>query len=256
MGVENFLKNIFMKKEAFIVSRGNDAIGLALESIRTLTEKRVLLVPDQGGWISYPKLAKKHGFEFREVKTDRGVIVIDELVKSLEGVGCFLFTGLAGYYAEQPIDEILKICKENEVFVVNDISGCFGSDLCKGDFLVGSCGKGKVVNYGKHGFIVTDFLEKSLQKDKGVKYDSELFDYLKRAPERFKRLLSLAGKVKEDLKDFDVFHKEKRGVNVIASFDERIIDYCKENNYEYVICPKSFKVNEKAISIELKRLEL
>jgi len=48
-------------------------------------------------------------------------------------------------------------------------------------------------------------------------------------------------------------------INVIIKFDDeevkqRIIEYCKENNLEYTVCPRYIRVNENAVSIELKRL--
>jgi len=254
MNVEDFLEKQFGMEKALVVSRGNEGIEIALKVVKSLTEKKVLLIPDQGGWISYPKIAKKLGFEIRELKTDRGVIILDWLEKNLDGVAAALFTGFAGYYAEQPVDKIIKICKENNVVVVNDVSGCFGSDLCKGDFLVGSFGKGKIVNYGNYGMVCSNFLKKSLQKS--VEYDFKLINYVKDANQRLNNLMVLAERVKSELVNFDVFHREKRGVNVIVGYDERVIGYCNKKGYEYVICPKSFKVNEKAISIELKRLDV
>ena len=251
MKVESLLKDMFGKKHALVVERGNDAISIALESLKFYTEKRVLLISDQGGWISYPKLAKEHGFKIRKLKTNRGVIILEELEKSLNHIAGFLFTGFAGYYAEQPVDEIVKICKDKGVFVINDISGCFSSDLCKGDFLVASFGKAKVVNYGKYGFVCSDF---DLVGE-SVEYDDGLFDYLKKASERLEKLMKLAEKVKEDLKDFDIFHRDLRGINVIVEYNDKVIEYCKKKGYEYVLCPKDFKVKEKAISIELKRLK-
>jgi len=251
------IKKVTGHENIVITSRGNEAIKLALGNIKDLTDKKVLLIPDQGGWLSYKKIPLDLGFEIRELKTDKGVVVLDELINSLEGVGCFLFTGFAGYYAEQPIGDILRICKEKNVFVVNDVSGCFGDkDLCKGDFLVCSFGKWKVVDYGKYGFV-SSLLEKvCIEKSVKVDDDKALKEKIKRASERLKKLLKLAAKVKVDLKDFNVFHDDLQGVNVIVEYDEKILDYCKEKGYEYVICPKYHKVNEKAISIELKRLEL
>ena len=35
---------------------------------------------------------------------------------------------------------------------------------------------------------------------------------------------------------------------------DKIIKYCKENNYEYTLCPRYIRVNENAVSIEVKRL--
>ena len=73
---------------------------------------------------------------------------------------------------------------------------------------------------------------------------------------KFKKLLKLSEKVKKDLDKFEVLHKDKRGVNVVVKFDPKIIEYCEKKGYQHVLCPSYIRVNEKAISIELKRLDL
>jgi len=257
-----WIQKITSHNNVIIASRGNEAIKFALENIKIILgkgsiEKKIILIPDQGGWLSYKKIPIELGFEIRELKTDKGVIILDELEKSLDNVAAFLFTSFAGYYAEQPLEEISKICRGKNVFVIEDASGSFGDKkLCNGklsDFIVSSFGEGKVVNYGKYGFVSTNL---TLQCDELKEVEDGLKEKVLMAPQRLKKLLRLSKKVKEELKDFNIFHREKKGVNVITEFDERIIDYCKRKNYESVICPKYYKVNEKAISIELKRLDL
>jgi len=71
---------------------------------------------------------------------------------------------------------------------------------------------------------------------------------------------SVRKKVINDLKDFKIIHKEKKGINVVVKYHnerekERVIDYCKSKNLEYVLCPNYIKVNERAVSIEIKRLK-
>lgn len=259
------IKKLTGHGNVLITSRGNEAIEVALGTINKLTEKKVILIPDQGGWISYKELPQKQGFEIRELKTDKGVVVLDELKNNLKDVAGFLFTSFAGYYAEQPLEEISKICKEKGVYVIEDVSGSFGDEkLCNGnlsDFIVCSFGKWKIVDYGKYGFVSSNL---DLIKSKSLRCDKDLVNRIKEAPKRLKRLLELSEKVKEELKGYEVFYKNKRGINVIVKYDgknflgkdsSKIIDYCKNKGYEYVLCPKSFKVMEKAISIELKRLK-
>ena len=41
----------------------------------------------------------------------------------------------------------------------------------------------------------------------------------------------------------------------IHNVKQRIIDYCNENNLEFTECPRYIRINEPAISIEVKRLE-
>ena len=77
-------------------------------------------------------------------------------------------------------------------------------------------------------------------------------------------------KIKQDLKDFEIIHKNKKGINVLVRFKDekernKLINYCETNNFKYKLCKKvsntktsifSFiKVNENAISIEVQRLK-
>ena len=50
-------------------------------------------------------------------------------------------------------------------------------------------------------------------------------------------------------------------MNVVVRFEdeeekEQLINYCEEKGFEYVECPKYIRIEEDAISIELKRLQL
>jgi hypothetical protein len=68
-------------------------------------------------------------------------------------------------------------------------------------------------------------------------------------------------KVKNDLRSFNIIHRDKNGINVIVGFKdqkekESIINYCGSNGYEFTECPRYIRVNADAISIEIKRLKL
>ena len=69
-----------------------------------------------------------------------------------------------------------------------------------------------------------------------------------------------AMKVKEDLKRFNIIHPDSRGINVVVKFSgdiekAEIISYCNQNKLEFTLCPRYIRVNEKAISIEIKRID-
>ena len=62
-----------------------------------------------------------------------------------------------------------------------------------------------------------------------------------------------------ELAKYEILHKNSKGINVIVKFNnekekQEIIDYCKSNNYEYTLCPKTIRVLDTAISIEVKRI--
>jgi len=250
----NLLKKYTKHKNAVILNSGNDAIFEALKLVRRVNPKNKILIPDQGGWLTYEKYIVRNGFEVVKLKTNKGVLNLDNLKRDINGAAALLITSFAGYYAEQPLEEISKICKKNQCLLIEDASGSIGdSVLCNGllsDIIVGSFGKWKIVDYGNYGFISSNFNLKP-----GIEVNGGLFNKIKNAPNRLNKLLKLNENVKFDLQDYNIFHKEKRGINVITEYHEDVIGYCKRKGYEYVICPKEIRVNEKAISIELKRLE-
>lgn len=247
------LKKYTKHRNVAITESGDDALLAALKIVRRINPKRNILIPDQGGWLTYKDYPKRFGFDILELKTNRGVINLDALRNSIGGAAALLITSFSGYYAEQPLKEISKMCRSNGCLLVEDVSGSLGDGiLCNGeyaDIIIGSFGKWKIVDYGRYGFISSNLGLNVISLDG----DSKLFDKIKDARLRLDKLVRLSEKVKRDLDSFDIFHRDKRGINVIVGYDEKIIDYCDNNGYEYVICPKYIKVMEKAISIELKR---
>jgi len=261
------MKKLTRHKYVHFTNRGNAAIFMALAMAKKMNEKPKLLIPDQGGWPSYKNYPKYFGFEVVQLKTDYGVVDLKELKKMIkkEDVSAFIFTSLAGYFAEQPLRKIKTACKKKGCLVIEDASGAIGdTKLCNGkwsDITVGSFGKWKPVNYGYGGWISTN--EKSyFEKIRDVvsmfkvheRFYRDIMKFIRK--NKFKKLIKLSAKVKEDLKDFDVIHRDKRGVNVVVKFDPKVIDYCKEKDYQHILCPNYIRVNERAVSIELKRLNL
>ena len=251
------LRRYTKHKNVAIVSRGNEAISEALKMIKRITSKKKVLIPDQGGWLTYEKYIAQNELEAVKLRTDRGIINLGILNSNIAGAAALLITSFAGYYAEQPLAEIAKICKQNQCLLIEDASGAVGdARLCNGlvsDIIVGSFGEGKVVDNGTYGFISTNF-NLRIENIQEALTDTRLLNKLKAAPERLRKLLKLSENVKFDLQDYEIFHRNRRGINVITEFNDKIIEYCNRKGYEYVICPKSIKINENAISIELKRL--
>ena len=62
------LKNFTRHREVKIVSSGNLALFIALHSIK----RKVILIPDQGGWISYKTYPLILNRKIREVRTNYG----------------------------------------------------------------------------------------------------------------------------------------------------------------------------------------
>lgn len=274
----DILKKLTKHNNIELTSRGNTAIFAALYCARKLvldeknsiTRKNVI-IPDQGGWLTYEKYSQMLELEVKKVKTDFGIIDLGDLKKISKNACAIIYSNPAGYFAEQPTKEIYNICKKNECLVILDVTGCIGDNkLCNGDyadFTLSSFGRWKPVNVGYGGFVSTqkkEYFDKAKEIFKTTSFDKKYFPLLekklKALDKRLEFFYKKAIKVKNDLKNSDIIHKDKKSINVIVKFNsdkqkEKIINYCKTNNLEYTLCPRYIRVMDNAISIEIKRLE-
>ncbi|MBI4453229.1 DegT/DnrJ/EryC1/StrS aminotransferase family protein [Candidatus Woesearchaeota archaeon] len=291
------IKQYTNHKYVVLTNSGDLAIYAAMYYLSKAGYEQII-IPDQGGWLSYKKFPVQFNLKIIEVKTDKGVILIDELEKvcglsnsnktinseKLKRKTALIITSFAGYYAEQPLKEISEICRKNNVLLIEDtnavgdkiikankqITKTNKHRLCNGklsDIIVCSFGKWKVVNNYQGGFIssndkavINDInsTKEIADKIKPVNLDYEkLFENLKTAHERLNFLIETCSQIKQELNEIgvNVFHKDKRGIVAITEYNDKVIDYCKKNKLEYTVCPRYIRVNEKAISIEVKRIE-
>ncbi|MFH1455386.1 MAG: DegT/DnrJ/EryC1/StrS family aminotransferase [archaeon] len=260
------LKKLTKHDYVKFTDRGNSAIFIALSIAKKVNPRPHLLIPDQGGWISYKRYPLFFNYNIQEVKTDNGIIDLKDLKKKSKNASALIITSFAGYFAEQPLRRIATVCKKNGCLLIEDASGAIGdTKLCNGkhsDIIVGSFGKWKPINYGYGGFISVkepSYFSEAKETLSMIKVHPQMYKdlpkYLKKT--RYKKLLKLAEKVKKDLpKDVKIYHKDKRGLNVITEFKPKVINFCEKNNYPYLLCPNYIRINEKTISIELKRLDL
>ncbi len=259
--IQEFTKH----KHVRITDRGNSAIFVAMAIAQKVNRKPFLLIPDQGGWISFRTYPRILGFDIKEIQTDRGILNLKTLEEGTKNASALIMTSFAGYFAEQPLKEISDICRRNDCLLIEDASGALGDKtLCNGnlsDIIVGSFGRWKPINLGYGGFISVQNKEMfndakehfSLIKVHNKLYE-EILPIFKK--DRLNKLLKLQKEVKEDLKDVKIFHEDKRGLNVVTEYSTKVLKYCQRNGYSYVLCPTYIRLNEKAISIELKRLDL
>ena len=257
MEVQEKLQELTGKQKIKLVKSGDHAILSVLKFCKNQGKEKVL-IQDQGGWLTYRDYPKKAGLEKVELKTDYGIIDLEDLKENADEKSVLLVNSLNGYFSEQPMEEIAEICAEKKCLLVNDASGSIGTELAQiGDIIIGSFGKDKPVNLHYGGFIAFDedySFEGEFDPSKSDALDEEL-DKL------FARQLRWNGmhwKIKADLKDFDIIHKDKTGINVVVRFKdekekEKIIQYCDENKLPYTICPRYIRVNCDAVSIEVKR---
>lgn len=234
-----------------LLNSGDSAILCALYVVKRLGLK--LQIPDQGGWISYKTFPKIFDLEVEELETDYGLIK-----QCSEAV---LVPNPAGYFAEQNLGRIKKQAK----LMILDASGSVGKLTGDADIVIGSFGKWKPVNLGYGGFFATnnrDYYNWAKELFSVLKFEgseSQLIEKFDRLVNRYRMFEDHTRRIKNELRDWDIIHRNKKGINVVVKYNteeewEQLRQYCLRHGYEYVECPKYIKVNEKAISIEVKRL--
>ena len=254
------LKEIFGKKGIKLVESGDHAIKSVLQFCKDNGRKKVL-IQDQGGWLTYKDYAKKVGLEIILLKTDYGLIDLNDLSSKADSSSVLLVNSLNGYFSEQAMGLITDICISKKCFLINDASGSIGTLSGEiGDLIICSFGKDKPVNLHYGGCIAFD--DESLEFE--GEFDSEKLEKLSKELDNLyaKQMQweEVHWKIKNDLIDFDIIHRDKTGINVIVKFSseeekEKIIKYCDSKKYEYTICPRYIRVNCNAISIEVKRIQ-
>ncbi len=261
------LKRLTSHEHIEIVLRGNSAILSAL----TIAKKKVL-IPEEGGWLTYLQFPKKLGLESETIKCNDAVIDLKDLKVKLNDknnpADVLLYQNPGGYHAEQPIKEIYSLCKKHGCKVILDLSGGIGTRLCDGnyaDILVCSFGEGKLIEAHTGGFIscrdkeIFDQIKDSfkvLNEEERLKL---ILKKIEELPQRIKFLTEKRKKILSDLKDFYLVNKTHLGFVVVVKYNfelekEKIISYCQKNHLEYTECPRYIRLNQKAISIEVKRL--
>lgn len=248
-----------------LTDRGNAAISAAL----ALTPRnKKILIPAEGGWIHYKKAPKQLGLAYEEVACDDAKINLKDLQKKLTTglFGTFLYQQPGGYFAEQPAEEMYRLCQKHNCLVIMDVSGALGTPLCSGanaDILVASFGEEKLVNAGVGGFISCKEREMFEKITIAPFADEEklqiIEEKIERLPERIAFLEGKRKRIVEELKTFQIVHASENGFVIVVKFStsaekEKLIAYCKENNLPWTECPRYIRLNTPAISIEVKKL--
>ncbi len=246
-------------KNVILTDSGNKAIYAAFYYVKKAGVKEIL-IPDQGGWLTYKDYPMKFGLDVVEIKTDCGLIDLRELAKHKNKA--LILPTYAGYFAKQDMRQICKICKDNNILLIEDVNNFSEKRDYESDIIVCSFGKWKIVDNHHGGFISSNEelkVEKENIEPKDLDYE-KLYNNLLKAEERLGRLLKECEKVKRDLKKFDIIHRDRQGIVVVVRYDneeekKELLEYCKEHSYETTECPRYIRVNEKAVSIEVKRLK-
>ncbi len=254
-----------LKKEVKLVSSGNAAI---LAAVSMAGEK--ILIPDQGGWKGFKTLPGLLGRKVFEVKTDLGLINPEELEDALKEFKpeAFLFSSSAGYLADQPVEEIVKICREREVLTIEDISGAFSDSFSgKADIVVCSTGAPKILNLTSGGFIGGRGLSRAKEIIRASRvspvFASGLLEEIKTAPAILERLYRGARIIKEELPE--ALFQKSRGIAVgllcgnpreVAKRARTLGMTTDLGKSLITTCPRYERFLERGIVVELKKVDV
>lgn len=246
--VRNLLNGLVNKENIYLM----DSCDSAIKEILNKLNKPKVIIQDQGGWLSYKK------FGNMEIKTDYGLINLNDLREKADENSVLLVNSLSGYIALQNMHEILDTCRDRKCVVINDVSGSIGTKEARfGDVIVGSFSKWKPINLGYGGFIASD-KKLGIEENFDLNKINDLKEKILNLNKRRRFLINTCKKIKKDLNNYDIIHKNKEGLVVVVKFNnieekEGIIKYCNDKKLEYTICPRYIRVNENAVSIEVKR---
>ena len=227
-----------------------------------------LLIPEEGGWLSYEKLSKKRSLACVKVKCDQAKINLVDLRANISGSAAFLYQNPGGYFARQFMKEIYELCHAARCLVIMDVSGALGTELCDGryaDVMVGSFGKWKLVEAQGGGFISSSNIDYQCTVTKNMATPAEeqlpiIRNALGQLSQRIEFLLEKREKILLDLKSYDIMHKNDLGFVVVVKYHseeerEKIVTYCQEEKLPFTECPRYIRLMERAISIEVKKLQ-
>lgn len=257
--------------EIKILNSGNSSILLAMSNI-----KGNIIIPNQGAWHGFKQAAKLLNKEIITLPTEKGIIKKEhfEDLEYAENSALFL-TSFAGYTAEQNMQKISKYCKQENIRLVEDVSGSISdpeNKLSNGkysDIIVCSTGSPKMINAEYGGFITTkipDFFNESnylintlkSNPETILKINTEL-DYVE---DNFIQTVNACNYIKKELEDY-VIHSDKRGVNVIfKTKDKNIFKRLKDkliiDNGKSIItrCPNYNRLKIKGFALEIKNLDI
>lgn len=271
------IKNTFSSDESYVLNSANSCL---LTIVQSLPEP--VLVADQGGWNGFIKSCEIFEKKVCKIETDYGLINIDKLDQYFKEntVKSFYITSLAGYTAQQPLNEICDLCNTHDVVLIVDISGSIGDEnLIKyGDIQVASTGSPKIVNIENGGIInkytdrikLNKHLLKTFKADKitcaGI--NNEIKKAVKIEEKTIKANTYLKNILKNELSKnstYNIIHPEYYGLNTIITAESKkkakILAYnirqrIKINRNIITTGPSYNRMKTASINIEIKNLDI
>ncbi len=268
---EDVLKKVTGHEHARMTCSGNAAIMAAMSNM-----KGPVMLPDQGGWSGFIKIAKFFGLEIAYMPTINGVINLESFEEKIQKnhPESLFITSFAGYMAEQPVKAIYKICEDYNIILVEDASGAVGDpsrNLACGNnshIMVASTGSPKIINLGNGGFISTNdpeffnniyYVLKSLQSSPVT--CAGLVEEIKKTPENLAKTINACDFLKKRISSS--FHQEKSGINLAIPFKEpkKIANSLRKSlpvkgGGMITVCPRYDRINYPAVCLEIKNLDV
>ena len=196
--VKYLLKNLVNRENIYLMDSCDNAIKEVLNKLN----KPKVIIPDQGGWLSYKKFGNV------DVKTNLALIDLNDLKEKVDKNSILLVNSLAGYMALQDMKEIINICRKKDCNVINDVSGSIGTEEATiGDVIVGSFSKWKPIDLCYGGFIASDN-NLDIKENFDLSKVNLLKEKIINLNKRREYLIGICNKIKNDLNDYSIIHKD------------------------------------------------
>jgi hypothetical protein len=274
LNAEESIKKFTKHEQVKIVNSGSSAI-LAVMS----TFNDSIMIPDQGGWVGFKKMAEFCGLNINYLPTEFGLIQVDVLEDFIEKFNpeSLFITSFAGYMAEQPLKDIYKICEDMGVIMVEDASGGIGDVtglLGNGEHahvILASTGSPKTVNVGNGGFISTNntnIIKSAKNILSSLKADpitcAGIASEIENAPYIISKTMETCRFLKSEINDFrEVLHVNKQGLNVgVLDKSPKKLGYLLRKGLNVhggsiiTVCPNYNRIKLNAVCIEIKNLDI
>jgi hypothetical protein len=274
VNAEESIKKFTKHQHVKIVNSGSSAI-LSVMS----TFKDSIMIPDQGGWVGFKKLAEFCGLTINYLSTELGLIQIDVLEDFIEKYSpeALFITSFAGYMAEQPLKDIYRVCDNMGVIMVEDASGGIGDAtglLGNGEHahvILASTGSPKTVNVGNGGFISTNntnILDSAKNILGSLRADpitcAGITAEIENAPYIISKTIETCKFLKSQISDFrEVLHENKQGLNIgVPDKSPKKLGYLLRKGLTVhggsiiTVCPNYNRIKLNAVCIEIKNLDM
>ncbi len=246
------------KKHVYFTDRCNTAIKEALVHYKTKGYDTVL-IQDEGGWLTYKTYPAQLGMKLYTIQTRNGLLDLAALKERLGPKAVLLINSMPGYSQLERMDLITQVCERYRTPIINDVSGSIGGTQAQyGDIIVGSFGSWKPIWLGRGGFLATN---EPMNIAEAKLDELALAKAIKDRPARTTYWQNAVAKIKKDLATYKVVNPESNGYVAIVKYKSeeeklKLIAYCEKNKWPFSECPRYIRVNEPAISIEVKRHDL